>query len=190
MLIPSQMRGGKEWYRVFTHAFVHADYLHLFLNMFSLFLFGKNADAGGAGVELWYISYFGSLKGSLLYLLLYVGGIVVAALPSIERHKNNPGYMSLGASGAVSAVVFAYIMMDPLAGFTLFFIPVSIPAWIFGSAYLVYSWYRSRNATDHIDHFAHLWGSIFGILFTLAVRPSFGPEFIDSLQSFFLNGNP
>lgn len=188
MLIPSRMSGGREWYRLFSHAFIHADYLHLFLNMFSLFLFGRNADAGGAGVEMSFTMLFGPLKGGLIFLLLYVGGIICSALPSIQKHRNNPAYMSLGASGAVSAVVFSYILMDPMAGLGFFFIPVFIPAWIFGVGYLVYSWYKSRRATDRIDHYAHFWGSIYGILFTLAVRPEFGTEFIEQLSGFLRNG--
>ncbi|MCC7301955.1 MAG: rhomboid family intramembrane serine protease [Bacteroidia bacterium] len=185
MLIPSQMSGGNGMYRLFSHALVHADYFHLFFNMFALFMFGRNADAGGAGVEMNYALYFGVWKGALFYLLLYVGGIMVSAFPSYEKHKRNTGYMSLGASGAVSAVVFSYIVMDPLAGFGLLFIPVSIPAWIFGAAYLAYSWYRAGRSADHIDHYAHFWGSVYGLIFTILIRPSFAAEFVEAIGSYF-----
>ena len=98
--------------------------------------------------------------------------------------------MSLGASGAVSAVVFAYIILDPLSQFSLFFIPYPrFPAWIFGFAYLLYSWYKSRKQTDNIDHYAHFWGAIYGIVFTLIIRPKNALDFIENIRYFFLNGN-
>ncbi len=191
MLIPNRMTGGQQLYRLFSHALVHADWMHLFFNMYALYLFGYNKEGGvGFGTEAFYMFQFGTVKGELFYLLLYVGGIMVSAFPSYERHKRNAGYMSLGASGAVSAVVFAYILINPLMKLSFFFIPVGIPAWIFGAGYLVYSWFKSKSSTDNIDHFAHFWGSIYGILFTIAVRPSYAIEFAEQIRFFLLNGSP
>ena len=124
----------------------------------------------GRIVEQYYGFYF-SLKGILYYLLLYIGGTALSTLPSYGKHKDDYSYTAVGASGAVSAVVFASIVFDPLNKIYIFLIPIGIPAIIFGILYLVYSWYMGKKNIDNIGHDAHFWGAIFGFVFTILLKP-------------------
>lgn len=167
---------NKEWHRLITHGFVHADYMHLFINMFVLMSFG-------AAVE----DIFGSLKdsgiihsGTLNFLILYFGGIVIASLTTLKKHKDNYYYHSVGASGAVSAVVFTYIFFDPLSKLLFMFI-IPIPAIVFGIAYLVYSHYMSKKEGDYINHDAHFVGSVFGFIYPLLINPKLISIFLGKL---------
>lgn len=169
-------RNKKEWYRIITHAFLHADITHLFFNMFTFFYFGLGLE------KHWFRFYFYN-HASIYFCTLYIGGLLASAIPAMEKQKNNPGYSAVGASGAVSAVIFSYILINPSASLYIFFLPFPIPASIFGIVYLFYSWYMSkfgiysRNVPEfsgrNVAHDAHLWGSIFGILFTIALKPAF-----------------
>ena len=118
----------KEWYRFFSNGFIHADFMHLGFNMFSLYMFGL-------GVESAYKDLFDT-KGILFFILLYVGGLVMSSLYSYEKHKENIYYNALGASGAVSAVIFAFITLSPTTKLLFLFIPIPISAWLFGLIYL------------------------------------------------------
>ncbi len=145
------------WWLVLTHGFIHADYIHLFFNMYVLYAFGLNVEA-----------FFGSMNqiGPLYFILLYIGGMVFATLPSIVKNRENPSYRSLGASGAVSAIVFAFIVLAPTAGMGLIFLPgISIPAFIFGVLYLLAENYMSKKGNTNIAHEAHIAGAIFGLIF-------------------------
>jgi membrane associated rhomboid family serine protease len=170
---------SKQWYRFFTYGFVHAGWMHLFINMFVLFSFGN--------VVLAYYTNIFDLKGYYYFALLYIGAIMLSVLPSFGKHKNDPGYNAVGASGAVSAVVFASILFVPLGKIYMFFIPIGIPAFIFGGLYLVYSAYMSRRGQDNIGHDAHLWGALFGIVYTIAIEPKVIFYFADQIKSFFGN---
>lgn len=154
---------NKQWYRVVTHALIHADWMHLFVNMFVLYNFGSN-------VEKIFLGLFG-VKGKLYFLLLYIGGVLFASLPGLRNHQNNPRYNAVGASGAVSAVLFSSIVFMPMSKIYLFFIPIGIPAFIFGAIYLAYEVYASKNSSDHIAHDAHYVGAIFGVVFTIILEP-------------------
>jgi len=173
---PYTVCGRKEWFRLISHGFIHADTSHAFFNLFALWMFGSN-------VEACFSEYFGS-KATLYFIVLYVGGIVAASLVSLEKHKNNPSYSALGASGAVSAVVFSAIAMEPKMQMGLIFFPVMIDGWIFGILYLAYSTYMAKKAMDNIGHDAHLWGAIYGFLITIAFRPEFLMEFLDQIKIF------
>jgi membrane associated rhomboid family serine protease len=162
--LPFGIKYNHEGYRFFSYALIHADFVHLFVNMFVLYSFGN-------AVEYFYNSVFG-LKGYLYYLLLYVGGIVLSVTPAYGKQKDNPAYSAVGASGAVSAVVFASIIFNPLAPIGILFLPFNIPAIIFGALYLFYSAYMSGKAIDNVGHDAHFWGAVFGIFFTIAVKPT------------------
>lgn len=155
---PYDVKHHREWYRIFTHTLLHADWIHLFFNMFALYGFGRYA-------ELAYIQDFGKPMGTLYFLALYILGALFATAISYLRHQNNPGYRSLGASGAVSAVVFATILFEPTT--TLFIYMIPIPAWIFGPLYLAFEFWADRNAKGGIAHDAHIGGALFGILFVL-----------------------
>lgn len=168
----------KEWYRIFTHAFLHADFAHLLFNMYSFYSFGLILE------QYFFPELFGS-KAEYYYVLLYVGGIMAAAFPGFEKHKHNPGYSSVGASGAVCAVIFSVILIAPDSEMGLMFIPIHIPAAFFGAAFLAISWYLAKRGGGHIAHDAHFWGSIFGFVFTVCLKFSLLAEFIQHVKSIF-----
>jgi len=172
MFYPTAIRRNpKEWWRFITHGFIHADYTHLAFNMITLFFFGRNLE---------YL--FGQIFGNpMVYVLFYFAALVFSSIPTYFKHKDNYHYCALGASGAVSAVMFAAIMFDPWQTLRFnFFIP--IPAILFAIGYVAYSSYMSKKANDNIGHDAHLWGAVFGILFPLIFKPSIIPFFIQQLQ--------
>ncbi|RYZ19396.1 MAG: rhomboid family intramembrane serine protease [Chitinophagaceae bacterium] len=151
--------GRGQWYRFFTSGLIHADYFHLGFNMYALFLFGRN-------VELAFGYIFGDY-GKWVYLLLYVLALLAALLPTYNRNKDNYAYRGLGASGAVSAVIFASIMIDPTAKMGLIFIPVMVPGFVFGPLYLLVSTYLDKRGGGNVNHSAHIWGALFGIGFLI-----------------------
>ena len=175
---PYQINSRKEWYRFFTHGVVHANYLHLIFNMYALYLFGMK-------VELIFRVVFGQPKGIFFYILLYVGALVLSSFYSFEKHKHDPAYNAVGASGAVSAVVFSSILIDPMGGIGLLFIPFFIPGFIFGLIYLIYSWQMAKRGNDNIGHDAHFWGAVYGVLFTIAIKYEFFGLFILQVRQYF-----
>lgn len=163
----------KEWYRFFSHGLIHGDWMHLGFNMLSLYMFGK-------AVEDAYAAMF-DVKGILFFILLYVGGLAMSSLYSYERNKGNIYYNALGASGAVSAVIYAFIMLAPTAKLGFMFIPVPIPAYLFGFIYLGIEYYLSKRGNTGIAHDAHFWGAIYGIVLTIVLRPIVISEFINEI---------
>lgn len=155
---PVTIKQDKQWYRFLSSGFVHGDVLHLVINMFVLWSFGN-------AVETIYYPHFLGENSPILFLFLYFGGIVVASIPSYLRHSNNSSYAALGASGGVSAVVFAIILFAPWDNLYLYGI-IAIPQILAGIGYLYYSWYQDRNANDNIGHMAHFTGALWGIVFT------------------------
>ena len=156
------MRG--ERYRFITHAFVHANWAHLLVNMFVLYFFGRN-------VEMLYPMIAPGLPGWLSFLGLYIGGVLASSIPSYRKHLNDPQYRAVGASGAVSAVLFAQVLMLPTSEVAFLFLPVPMPAWVFGILYLAYSWYMDKRGGDNVAHDAHFHGAVFGIVYTAALSP-------------------
>ncbi|UTW62052.1 rhomboid family intramembrane serine protease [bacterium SCSIO 12741] len=173
-LSPYMVVNRKEWYRIFTHAFIHADWVHLFFNLFVLYMFGENT-------ELFMKREFGATQGTFLFLLLYVGGIAFAALPAVIRHGNNVVYSSIGASGAVAGVLFASILFFPLMELMLLILPIPIPAYIFGPLYLAAEYYLDKRGNDNVAHDAHFFGALFGFFFPIAFRPDLFLRFISAL---------
>lgn len=167
------IKHSSEGWRFLSYGLVHADWVHLVINMFVLYSFGSAVE--------YYYSYFFPTKSLFYFFMLYVGGIAMSILSSFGKHKDNLYYNAVGASGAVSAVVFASIVFNPMAPIRFIFIPIDIPAFIFGGAYLFYSWYMARKGNDSIGHDAHFWGAIFGIVFTIALKPSLATYFISRL---------
>ena len=163
----------KQWHRLLSHALVHADFMHLLVNMIVLWSFGRI-------VEAYFTGMFG-FQGNYYFLMLYAGGVVIASLPSLFKHKDNPSYNAVGASGAVSAVLFSAILFQPLSKIYLFFIPIGIPAFIFGPLYLAYEIYMDKKSQDRVAHDAHYWGAIFGLLFTIVVQPEIVPYFFNQI---------
>jgi membrane associated rhomboid family serine protease len=166
---PSVLKG--QYYRFITSGLIHADIGHLAFNMFTLYFFGKYW-------EQIFIDEIGIPK--YMYLVMYFGAMIVADIPSLIRHGKDYYYRSLGASGAVSAIVFSMILLMPWSTLYVFFLP--LPAIVYGVLYLGYSIYMDRKGGDHINHGAHLWGAIFGIVFTIILKPAIVPFFIDQLQ--------
>ena len=166
----------KEWYRFFSNGLIHADFMHLAFNMFSLYMFGR-------GVESMYGSedIFGA-KGTLFFILLYAGGLAMSSLYSYEKNKHNIHYNALGASGAVSAVVFAFIVLAPTTKLGFMFIPVPIPAYLFGLLFLGIEYYLGKRGNSNVGHDAHFWGAVYGVVFTFILKPSLMADFISKIK--------
>jgi len=166
----------RDWVRLLSSGFIHADYMHLIINMYVLYAFGQ-------WVEFYFNALFGAFSG-LLFVALYVMGIVVSHTTTFFKQKENPYYNSLGASGAVSAVLFAAILLIPDQKIYFIFLPgLGIPAWIFGLLYLGYTQYMSHRSMDNINHDAHFAGAVFGFLFTGILRPGLFQNFIEQILS-------
>lgn len=173
---PSIMHDGRSRYRFLSHAFVHGSGMHLLVNMYVLWMFGSQVeDAYGMAL---------GRDPLLAYLLLYVGGIIFSALPGYYKYRDNPTYRAVGASGATSAVVFAFILLHPDVKLMLIFLPIPMAAWIFGALYLLYEWYMSKRGGDNIAHDAHYFGALYGIAFTAVIDPQAIPHFIRTVGLF------
>lgn len=192
MFIPARIQETGEKYRFFSHIFIHGDYMHLIFNMLSLYFLGNfmldtqggtYLENGGGIIEIQdgWIQKYGFWEGQIMFAILYFAGGLFATLIPYSRHKNNPSYMSLGASGAVSAVIFASIIWNPTMKLHLFFIPIGIPAYIFGPLYIAYEIYMDKRGNTGIAHDAHLGGAIFGILFVLFTNIDAGKRFIEQI---------
>jgi membrane associated rhomboid family serine protease len=163
----------KEYYRWLTSGFVHLDLIHLLINMLVLWQFGNVVEAR-------YCDLFGASTGALLFFVMYMTAIVFADLPTFRKHRDNPYYGAVGASGAVSAIMFAYMLFHPWDKLYLYGI-IPIYAVIGGFLYLAYEQWASRNSTDNIGHDAHFAGAVYGMLFTILLKPSIYNDFIDEL---------
>lgn len=167
---PPAISQRNQWYRFITCGFIHADIMHLAFNMYTFYLFGGM-------VEEAFTSIYGE-SGKILYAILYFTSLVVCLLPTYFQHKDNYHYRSLGASGAVSAVIFIGVFLNPTMGMGIFPIPFHIPAFIFGPLYLVISFYLAKKGGGNINHSAHIWGALYGIVFlviTCQFLSSFNP---------------
>lgn len=171
---PYIVHENNEWWRFITSGFIHADLIHLFVNMFVLYSFGDTTVA-------LYQNAFGT-KAVPYFLIMYFGGMLVSHLPAYKKHREDPGYNSLGASGAVSAVMFAFILFEPLKPLYLYGV-IGLPGIVWGVLFLVYSYYAAKRKGEYINHEAHLWGAVFGFVFTLAMKPQLLEEFIGSIKS-------
>ncbi|WP_026763644.1 rhomboid family intramembrane serine protease [Sediminibacterium salmoneum] len=171
---PPAITNRNQWYRFVTSGLIHADIMHLLFNMYSFYLFGDL-------VERTFVQIFGE-SGKIIYLLLYIISLIVCLLPTYFNNQNNYHYRSLGASGAVSAVIFAGIFLYPTMGMGIFPIPFHIPGFVFGPLYLILSAYLAKKGQGNINHSAHIWGAIFGIVF-LIITTSFLSKF-NALENF------
>jgi membrane associated rhomboid family serine protease len=162
----------KEYHRLITHAFIHANWEHLFVNMIVLFSFGS-------AIEVYFKDNFGN-NAILNYVLLYFGGILASNIYALIKHRNNYFYNSVGASGAVSAVLFAAIFFDPW-NMIYFFGILPIPGIVFAALYLVYSYQMSTKQKDNVAHDAHFLGALFGFIFPILLNPQLFETFLDKL---------
>ncbi len=168
MLNPYMISSKKQYYRFVTSGFIHADYMHLFFNMLSLYFFGDLLAAKMGIVE---------------FVLLYLSAIIVSDLPTYLKNKNSQKYNSLGASGGVSAVIFGCILYQPVGMDICIFFALCVPAFIYGILFLIYSYYMGKRSGDRINHDAHLYGALFGVVFVLLegdghILPNFFQEII------------
>jgi len=168
ILNPYKITKRKEYYRFVTSGFIHADFGHLIFNMLSLWFVGE-------GIERLFGMLFGA-SGSIYFLFLYIVGIIVSDIPTFLKHRNNSNYNSLGASGGVSAVLFAAILFAPTMTISLYFF-IKMKAFIFGILFLGYSFYEARKGTSYVNHSAHMYGAIFGMVFMAVVYPAAVPGF-------------
>lgn len=168
ILWPPAIEKKKEYHRLVTYGFIHADFYHLLFNMITLFFFGR-------AMEPRYAMYLGSMG----FLLFYIGGLVVSILPTYLANRHNARYRSLGASGAVSAVLFAFILVAPWARIGVFFVPM--PAIVYAVLYVAYSIWMDRHGQDNVNHSAHLWGAAYGVAFTLIIKPDLVSHFLSEL---------
>lgn len=157
LLKPYRVVRENTWYELLTSGFLHANFTHLFVNMFTLYFFGRVME---------------EVIGPAFFSGLYVTGLVVSAIPSVIKFRDNPNYATLGASGAVGSVLFAFIFLFPMESIYLFLIPLPIPAFVFGILYLIYSMYESKKDVGKINHEAHTAGAIWGILYLIIFVPN------------------
>ncbi|HSM12388.1 MAG TPA: rhomboid family intramembrane serine protease [Lysobacter sp.] len=170
ILWPPAIDRNKHYDRLLTHGFIHADWQHLLFNMITLFFFGRYIEP-----------FFADYLGPLGFVMFYLSAIVIAILPTYMRHRHDPGYRSLGASGGVSAVLFAFILINPWNLIFIFFLPV--PAIVYGVAFVGYSFWADRQGGGNTNHNAHLSGAIYGVLFMLLMEPRVGGVFLQRLMS-------
>lgn len=178
MFTPYQINKRNQWDRFILSGFIHKDGTHLLFNMFTFYFFGRV-------VESFLMIKFGQAAGIGMYLLFYVGAIVIADIPTYFKHQSHSFYRALGASGGVAATVFGSIILMPLSDICLFGI-LCLPGFALGVLFLIYSIVQSKKGGDGINHDAHLYGALFGIVFILIVSPQSALNFIDQIKSFRL----
>lgn len=168
ILWPPALSRDRQYYRLLSYGLLHADPQHLLFNMLTLYFFGN-------AMETLYTHYLGPLG----FALFYAGGLIVSILPTYLNNRDNAQYHSLGASGAVSAVLFAFILLQPWA--TIYVLVFKVPAILYAVAYVAYTFYMERHGKDNINHSAHLWGALYGVVFTIIMEPRVAAFFFMSL---------
>ena len=158
ILWPPAIARDKQYYRLVSYGLIHADPMHLFFTMFTLYFFGRMME-----------QLYNAVLGPFGFVLFYAGALVASILPTYLRNRGNSRYHSLGASGAVSATLFAFILLQPWAKILVFVIPM--PAILFAVLYVVYEFWLERQGADNVNHNAHLWGAAYGVLFTIIMEP-------------------
>jgi membrane associated rhomboid family serine protease len=174
---PFEEKRKGEYYRWLTSGFLHNDFMHLVFNMLTLYFFGMSAEIG-------FMMHFGG-AGLLIFVGFYIIGILVPSLATYNRYKNTPSYAAVGASGAVSAVLFASILFFPTLPMMLLILPIPIPGILFGVLYLWYSDYMARRGGDNIDHYAHFIGAVFGFCAPILIKPSIFMNFLEQVRGYW-----
>lgn len=173
---PYLMKNNNEWWRWVSNGFIHADYTHLIVNMLSFYFFASYVE-----------NEFNIITGNdsgILFVVFYIAALVMSGMYDYYRHQNNYAYSALGASGAVAAVIFAYIVYNPFNSIYLYYV-IKIPAWIFGILYLFYEYYMAKKQMDNIGHNAHFFGALFGFVFPILLRPQTGLDLIEKFSNLF-----
>lgn len=170
---PYRVKHNREYYRIFSHTLIHADFIHLAFNMYALYGFGRF-------LEVYFRLKWGESAGSLMFLLLYVVGTLGASIPSLKKHGDNYGYNSVGASGAVSAVLICYMLLNPTSQILLLFVPM--PAFLAVFLFFIFEHLMSRSGKTNIAHDAHIWGALSGITFLFLFHPQALVHFISAIR--------
>lgn len=157
MLRPYRTVREKNWHELLTSGFLHGNVVHLFVNMFVLFFFGMELER---------------TLGPIHLVALYISGIFASSIPTLVKFKDDPGYATLGASGAVGSVLFAFIFLFPTEKLILLLLPIPIPAWLFAALYLIYSIYESKKRRGKVNHEAHIAGALWGIIYMIIFVPN------------------
>jgi membrane associated rhomboid family serine protease len=165
ILHPYSVVRDRRWHTIITSGFIHADLWHLMFNMVSFYFFAFSLE---------------NIVGSANFTIIYFGSMILGDIPSIIKHKEDYNYRSLGASGAISGVIYSFIIFFPMGTIYAFFIPM--PAFVFAILFLVYGWYMSRRGMDYINHSAHNWGAVAGFVLTIILIP----QSFNHLLSYFL----
>jgi len=168
---PYQVYYKKQWYRLITHGFIHANWAHLIFNMISFYFFATYVEQ--------------MFNSKILFIFFYLSGIIIASLTTLIKHKNNHWYNSVGASGGVSAIIFASILFEPFSKIIILPIPIPIPAIIYGLLFLAYSQYMSKRNTDNINHDAHFLGAVYGLVFPILLNPNLIQHFFQKILTIF-----
>lgn len=172
MLHPYSVSRGERLYSLITSGLIHKDWTHLLVNMFSYYFFAFNLERTFVSLSSW---------GHVQFGILYFVSIVLSDVTSIAKHKEHFWFNSLGASGAVCAVVFSYILFYPMNKIFIFPIPIPIPSVIYGFLFLGYCWYAARNSRDAINHDAHFYGALTGVLLTIIFYPQVAAFFVSQI---------
>ena len=170
ILWPPAISRKKEYFRLLSYGVIHADFMHLLFNMVTLYFFGRVTEG-----------FYNDVLGPFGLAIFYVGGLLASILPTYYKHRDDSKYYSLGASGAVSAVLFAFILFAPWSTIYIYVLPV--PAIIYAVLYVAYSIYSERQGGDRVNHSAHLWGAAYGVLATILLEPRIFPAFLTALAN-------
>ena len=170
ILWPPAVSRNNDYYRLVSYGLLHADFQHLLFNMITFYFFGRVME-----------DFYNAQLGDYGFVFFYVLALIGSILPSYLQHRKDANYRSLGASGAVSAVLFAFILLEPWATIYVYVIPV--PAIIYAALYIGYSIYMDKRGGDNVNHSAHLWGAAFGAVFTIAMEPRVLVYFLTSLAN-------
>lgn len=173
---PYVIKHNNEWWRWISCGFIHQDYMHLFVNMFSFFLF--------AGTSMDLFNEISHSNNGVLFLLFYLGALVMSGMYSYYRHQDDYSYAALGASGAVAAVIFSNILVSPFSSIYLYGL-LKMPAWLFGLVYLYYEYAMGKKKMDNIGHDAHFFGAVYGLIFPIIIHPQTGLDFIQKFKDIF-----
>ncbi len=166
ILRPNLVYYHKQYYLIITSGFIHADLMHLLFNMFTFYFFGFRLEQS---------------IGSLNFTIIYFGSIIISNISTIIKKRNIENYGSLGASGAISGILFASILINPNASIMIMPIPIPIPSYIYAVLFLLWSYFASKKSMDTINHEAHLWGAISGLVLLILLIPEVIPYFINQI---------
>lgn len=172
MMNPRLIYTKREYYRFISSGFIHKDHMHLLWNMFSFYFFGKAVESD--------FDYLFGNAGSYYFIALYLSAIVISDFPTYLKERNNSYYNSLGASGGVGSVIFVFIILQPVQSICLYF-SLCMPGFIYGVGYMAYTYYQGRNSNDNVNHDAHLYGALYGLLFCAIAYPTSFPLFYEQV---------